>query len=181
MLLSIRDAGGELRHFGFDAPVEYYFAGGEALIECLGRCKPYSVDRMAAGQNLPEDAIFIDAQQHRIIVTVAPVFGNYDPRLADLIAAGWPGWKVELNYNGMRKHPEVCDLDFRIPEPTFDEMMTELRRVVCRQPILVGHHLRAARDGMPIEPTTHVVPLSEKERTARFNKLVAKCNRPSAG
>ncbi|HEY9717223.1 MAG TPA: hypothetical protein V6C69_07135 [Trichormus sp.] len=181
MLLSFRDTDGSLKHFGFDAPVEYYFAGGEALVGCLNRCKPYSIDPLAAGQNLPEDAIYIDAQARKIVVTVAPVFGNYDPRLTDLIASGWPGWSVELNYNGLRQHPEVCDLDFRIPQPSNEEMMAELRRVVCRQPILIGHHLKAARAGEPIKPAAHVVPLSEKERTARFNKLVAKCKRNEPG
>jgi hypothetical protein len=133
MLLSLNDKTG-LEHYGFDAPVEYYLVAGESLIDCLHRCRLYSVADLEQGLHLPEDAIFIDKINKRLVVTLAPVFGFYDPRIVKMIKSNWPGWKVDMNYEGLRQHPAVADLDFRIPERDLDEMLNQLRTAVCFTP-----------------------------------------------
>lgn len=179
MLLSIRHKSGELQHYGFDAPVEYYLVAGDHLIECLDRCKLYSTHELEKGIKLPEDAIFIDEAKRLLVVTLAPVFGFYDPRITDLIKTHWPGWTVVMNYEGLRKHPEVAGLDFVIPENDIDSLLDILRSTVCiapPQPAASQTHRStyAQQDGSSATTRHRSVALTKDERSKRFEELVSK-------
>jgi hypothetical protein len=180
MLLSIRDEHG-LEHYGFDAPVEYYLVAGQALIGCLDRCRLYSTTELERGVKLPEDAIFIDKTKHRLVVTLAPIFGFYDPRIATMIELHWPGWRIDMNYEGLHKHPEVSDLDFRIPDHDIKKMLKTLQAAVCISPASVPLGVRRGPSGMlnaSGEGATSrhhkLVDLSQEERSKRFEALVRK-------
>jgi len=177
MLLSIKDEHG-LEHYGFDAPVEYYLVAGEQLIDCLQRCRLYSVDELEKGHKLPEDAIFVDKLNRRLVVTLAPVFGFYDARILDLIKAHWPGWTVDMNYEGLRLHPTVADLDFRIPERDRAELLTILRNAVCAGPtkhapaaVGISRADGSGSDQNPL-PRHKFVSLSTDERLRLFQEMV---------
>jgi len=181
MLLSIRDERG-LEHYGFDAPVEYYLVAGPQLIDCLHRCRIYSVDDLEKGQKLPEDAIYIDALKRRLVVTLAPVFGFYDARIVDLTKSHWPDWTVDMNYEGLRQHPAIADLDFRIPERDRNDLLQMLRNAVCIAPPqpapakVAGGTRYDPRTDTPkdqnVLPRHKSVPLSSEERLQRFEALV---------
>lgn len=178
MLLSIRNEEG-LEHYGFDAPVEYYLVAGERLIGCLDRCKIYSTAELQKGIKLPEDAIFIDEQKKTLVVTLAPVFGFYDPRITDLIKTHWPGWIVVMNYEGLRKHPEVAELDFRIPDNNMEDLLEILKGTVCiapPQPAAAQTHRStySQQDGAVSTTRHRSVVLTRDERSRRFEELVSK-------
>jgi hypothetical protein len=182
MLLSIRDEHG-LEHYGFDAPVEYYLVAGESLIGCLDRCRLYSTSELERGDKLPEDAIFIDKPNKRLVVTLAPVFGFYDPRIVTMIQSHWPDWTIVMNYEGLHQHPEVADLDFRIPDNDLDKMLNTLRAAVCITPAMpAALKARQAASGVSANATAQdnastlhrFVQLNKQERTERFDQLVAK-------
>jgi len=67
------------------------FGGGRDVNKLSDRCRLYSTSELERGIKLPEDAIFIDKTQRRLVVTLAPIFGFYDPRIAMMIesALAW--------------------------------------------------------------------------------------------
>ncbi len=179
MLLSVKDEH-LIEHYGFDAPVEYYLVAGEKLIDCLRRCRLYSTVELENGIKLPEDAIFIDKVERKLVVTLAPVFGFYDPRIREMIQSHWPGWDVLMNYEGLRCHPEVAQLDFRIPESNMDDMLKTLRNAVCTSPAPATQALKPGFDpnqseASPIAAARHkAISLSRDERMKRFDELAAR-------
>ncbi|HEY9778310.1 MAG TPA: hypothetical protein V6C81_31395 [Planktothrix sp.] len=177
MLLSIKESDGTLKHIGFDAPLEYYVFGGTKLIEVLDRCKPYSVAELKLGQDLPQDAIFIDVAGRALVVTLAAVFGNYDPRYQGLIEEAWSGWTVKLNFEGLSEHTKVAQLDFQIPSPSTEKMLQSLRRSAC-EPWAYDNASTVQPDFIEKTPANSfhnhkVVLLPETDRAARFDKLVS--------
>ena len=180
MLLSVRDEH-FIEHYGFDAPVEYYLVAGEKLIDCLRRCRLYSTAELEKGTKLPEDAIFIDKIERKLVVTLAPVFGFYDPRIREMIQSHWPGWEVLMNYEGLRRHPEVAQLDFRIPETDIDHMLMILRTAVCSSPAPPPQVVQPGLDASQSDSSPLVsgirhkaVSLSRNERAKRFDELAAR-------
>jgi hypothetical protein len=176
MLLSIRDNDGALQHIGFDAPLEYYVFGGPVLIETLERCKPYSVAELKLGKDLPQDAIYIDMPERELVVTLAPVFGNYDPRYLGLIQKAWSGWQVKLNFEGLSQHTKISRLDFAIPPHSLETMLQTLRQSACA-PWTYDSAATVQPDFIEKVPANsfhnhRVVLLPESDRSARFDKLV---------
>ena len=88
--------------------------------------------RVEAGKDLPQDAIYSDMPERELVVTLAPVFGNYDPRYySGLIQKAWPGWNVKLNFEGLSQHTKISRLDFDIPAHGLETMLQTLRQSAC--------------------------------------------------